>query len=275
MIPKISVIVPIYKVEQYLVQCIESILSQTYHEMEVILVDDGSPDNCPQICDDYAIKDNRVIVIHQENGGLSDARNAGLNIARGEYISFVDSDDWLMPKMYETLVGLIEESSADIAVCNYYSFDGNLSTTSNSTNEIITLKRTEEFFHHIIEPNPVLKFEVWNKLFRRNVIGDIRFKKGQRYEDIYFDRMVFGKVQCVVYVDQPLYVYRLGRPGNTNSTFSEKRLSKFDELDDFITMLEHRGMNNVSRRYKQYAAESAIAIYGIARRNGGGIFYPI
>ncbi len=115
----ISIVIPVYKVEPYLSKCIDSILAQTYTNLEIILVDDGSPDNCPKICDEYAKLDNRIIVIHKENGGLSDARNAGIRIVTGEYIGFVDSDDYIDAKMYEILAQKITKYEADISICSY------------------------------------------------------------------------------------------------------------------------------------------------------------
>ena len=113
--PLVSIIVPIYKVEPYLRRCLDSIVNQTYTNLEIILVDDGSPDGCPQICDEYAAKDNRRVVIHKENGGLSDARNAGLDSCKGEYVSFVDSDDWVDEKYIEILLNLATKENADVA----------------------------------------------------------------------------------------------------------------------------------------------------------------
>jgi glycosyltransferase involved in cell wall biosynthesis len=118
--PMISIIVPVYKVEPYLRRCIDSILAQTFTDFECILIDDGSPDNCPTICDEYAKKDSRIIVIHQENKGVSAARNAGLDRAKGEWIGFVDSDDWIEPNMYETLLKACTTENGDIAACNYF-----------------------------------------------------------------------------------------------------------------------------------------------------------
>ena len=118
--PKISVIVPVYKVEPYLRKCLDSIVNQTYRNLEIILVDDGSPDNCGAICDEYAAGDGRIRVIHQENGGVSSARNAGLSAVTGEWVGWVDSDDWIEPDMYEYLLKNALEQNADIAVCSHY-----------------------------------------------------------------------------------------------------------------------------------------------------------
>ena len=121
--PKISVIVPVYKTEGLLDRCVESIVGQTYKNLEIILVDDGSPDNCPAMCDEWAEKDSRIRVIHKENGGVSSARNAALDIATGDYIGFVDSDDWIEPEMYASLIRKISESGKNIALCSYYAVE--------------------------------------------------------------------------------------------------------------------------------------------------------
>ena len=119
--PKVSIVVPIYNVEKYLEQCIDSIINQTLKEIEIILVDDGSPDNCPQICDDYVKKDSRIKVVHKTNGGLSSARNAGIEIATGDYIGFVDSDDYIELDMYEKMYNIAIENNVDFVMSDYYS----------------------------------------------------------------------------------------------------------------------------------------------------------
>lgn len=121
----LSVIVPVYKVEPYLHRCVDSIRIQTYKNLQIILVDDGSPDNCGKICDEYTELDARIIAVHQKNRGLSGARNTGLRYAKGEYVAFVDSDDWIVPMMYETLVGMIEKNDLDMARCGIIETDGN------------------------------------------------------------------------------------------------------------------------------------------------------
>lgn len=133
----ISIIVPVYKVENYLSKCLDSMICQTYKNIEIILVDDGSPDNSGKICDDYAKKDSRIKVIHKENGGLSDARNAGLKIATGKYIGFVDSDDYISVEMYEKLYNQAKKEDADIACCNYY----RVKMEKNLIKELLEIKR--------------------------------------------------------------------------------------------------------------------------------------
>ncbi len=262
---KISVIVPCYKVEGYLPKCVESIMGQTYKDLEIILVDDGSPDSCPQICDEFARKDSRIKVIHKENGGLSSARNAGLDIATGDYIAFVDSDDWLELDMYEVLVSAISETNSDIATCDpYFCKYGTESriTISHNTGNRVVIEDNNDIFLHILEPKPLLRFEVWNKLFTRSLIGKTRFKVGQRYEDVYFDRIVFSRSKKLVAVDRALYNYLEYRPGSTVSSFNVGRLSKFEELDKYIEHFNDIGRLDISRSFQKSAAESAMYFYG-------------
>ena len=144
--PLISVIVPIYKVEEYLYKCVKSILAQTYTNLEIILVDDGSPDNCPAICDEFAAKDSRVTVVHKKNGGVSSARNVGLDTATGEYIGFVDGDDYIEPTMYETLYKYIVDNNTDVSVINCRIVDelGN-HVPSSSPNHMVGLMSSIDF----------------------------------------------------------------------------------------------------------------------------------
>ena len=167
-LPLISVIVPIYKVEKYLNKCVQSILNQTYENLEIILVDDGSPDNCGKICDQLAQKDDRIVVIHKQNGGLSSARNAGIEIANGEYIGFVDSDDYVEKFMYELLLKSIKESNTMLSVCAiYYTFENG--------EKIVKIKdehdRVFDFKDAILEMNTYKLFDMgaWSKLYHRDL----------------------------------------------------------------------------------------------------------
>lgn len=172
--PELSIIVPVYKVELYLRRCIDSILAQTFRDFELILIDDGSPDNCGAICDEYAAKDSRIIVIHQENQGVSAARNAGLDIACGTYLGFVDSDDWIEPEMYETMINTAKEKQVDVVVCGiaYRADDGQYIRS-----DLIGNKRcsNEELLAALYgKPNPT-GGGVVNKLFRRWSASSVRF----------------------------------------------------------------------------------------------------
>ena len=201
----ISIIVPVYKVEKYLCKCVDSILSQTYKNIEVILVDDGSPDLCGKICDSYLKKDNRVKVIHKSNGGLSSARNAGIEIAKGEYIGFVDADDYIDSRMYEILHSAITKESADMAVCELVMVDEfgkyieekkelhNDIITGNEKYNIMFLK-----WHFIV---------AWNKLYSRHIFDNLKYEVGKIHEDEFIIHKILGKCKRIVTVQDELYYY--------------------------------------------------------------------
>ena len=152
----ISVIVPIYNVEKYLDRCVESIINQTYKNLEIILVDDGSPDNCTQMCDDYAKKDSRIRVVHKENGGLSDARNAGMEVATGEYVSFIDSDDYISLDFYETLFQTMIDNDSDIVECSVVKFYENGKFDEYSDDQMIKNFNTVDGLEGLIVKTPLL-----------------------------------------------------------------------------------------------------------------------
>lgn len=206
----ISVIVPIYKVQDYLDECIESIINQTYSNIEVILVDDGSPDRCPQMCDEWAKRDSRISVIHKKNGGLSSARNAGLDVAKGEYISFVDSDDFICKDALENLYNRIkDDKSIGITSGLIYRYqDGSINNFKDQwlcSKEIVI--PSSEFLLETMSQKT--SYTVWNKLYRRDVIGNTRFREGRNNEDTLF-MYDLGKniaILNVSMVEIPYYVY--------------------------------------------------------------------
>ena len=202
---KVSVIIPVYKVEDYLKRAVDSCLNQTYTNLEIILVDDGSPDKCPAICDSYA-DDPRVKVIHKENGGLSDARNAGLDVATGDMIAFLDGDDAYRPEMIETCVRKAEEFEADIVCCNYVDrckdrigepkpYNG-IPKVMDGWTAAQTLMAEEEMCNH-----------VWNKVFARHTFEGVRFPKGMTYEDIMTTYKAVLKAGRVLLISAPLVWY--------------------------------------------------------------------
>lgn len=183
----ISVIVPIYNVEKYIRRCIDSIVSQTYKNLEIILVDDGSPDKCPQICDEYAKKDNRIIVLHKENSGLSDARNAGLDIAKGEYFIFIDSDDYVTENFVDVLYMTASQNGSKLAICNHVCVDesGNHISVKNDSyvkNEIISAK---EINGRVMQFSTHMCVVAWNKIYHRSLWENIRYPRGRVCEDEY------------------------------------------------------------------------------------------
>lgn len=263
----LSIIIPVFNVQDYLSKCIESALNQTYIDTEIILINDGSTDNSGMICDNYSKNENKVQVIHKANGGLSSARNAGMDVARGNYIAFVDSDDWLDADMYSTLIELLEVNDADIAACGFKEiYFGNSKFHSNFGS--VTLFNKEEAINSLVSDDNSVRFEVWNKVFRRELVGDLRFKEGQIFEDVFFDRNIFLRINKLVYIDRPFYNYLKSRPGNTNSHFNENKLKVFKEFDDFITDLKNNSLLDSSKRFEVFALEFAIGLYCDGSRVG-------
>lgn len=204
----ISIIVPIYRVEQFLPKCIDSLLAQTYQDFELILVEDGSPDGCAAICDQYKQKDPRIVVIHQPNGGVSAARNAGLAIARGEYIGFVDPDDWVAPEMYGEMLSAIERTQADLAICgyDYCSEDGVLDTARRYHVRAPELLSQKELMNRFADMPPTVRHGVVNKLFRTQMLSSIRFLSGlHSSEDVLFLLEYSLRITQAVMVHQPYY----------------------------------------------------------------------
>ena len=202
----ISIIVPIYKVEKYIHQCIESIINQTYKDLDIILIDDGSPDNCGEICDKYALKDSRIRVFHTTNKGLSAARNVGIRAAKGEYIGFVDSDDWIDPTMYEELLDNLIRYNADISACGVQ-VECKKRKRKNVSNEISdTLYTKDEAIRaHIYE---TFDQYIWNKLYRSSIWGEIMFPEGKNFEDVSVFYRVLLSTSSIVFRSANLYHYR-------------------------------------------------------------------
>ncbi len=221
----VSVIVPVYNVEPYLRKCLDSIVNQTYRALEIILVDDGSPDNCGVICDEYAARDGRIIVIHKENGGVSSARNAGLKRATGEWIGWVDPDDWIEPDMFEYLLGNILHYRADIAVCSrrlVYE-DGKSIPVCWEDTELLN---KEQGLEKLLK-NELLKNYLCDKLFSRELLDRVVFPEGRIYEDIFVMHTLFEKAERVVCLPGIKYNY-LQRPGSIVANVSLKnRMSHY------------------------------------------------
>lgn len=206
---KISVIVPIYKVEAYLERCIKSIVEQTYHELEIILVDDGSPDHCPEICDQWAKKDERIKVIHKKNGGLSDARNVGLAIASGKYIGYVDSDDFIQKNMYEVLLNNLVKANADLSICGVQYVDDSddakaIYMESPLKKESISREQALEKLGQNGWWNYVT---AWNKLYTRKSLKEVIFPYGKIHEDQFTIHQIFNNCDLIVCTDEKLYNY--------------------------------------------------------------------
>lgn len=225
----ISVIVPVYNMEQYLERCINSIKKQSYSNLEIILVDDGSTDHSADMCDTYAQEDQRIKVIHKVNGGLSDARNAGLAIATGAYIGYVDSDDWIEPQMYQKMYEACIENEAQVAVCRYakvYSDEtirgGNHKTTVFERDSILKVYLSDNSDYIVYN-------SVWSKLFAREIIVGEIFPVGKNSEDIMYTTRAFCKVTKAVYLDECLYNYVLDREGSIMNVNRTERMFQ-DEI---------------------------------------------
>lgn len=233
----ISVIIPIYKVEEYLDHCIKSIVEQTYRKLEIILVDDGSPDKCPLKCDEWAVRDRRIRVIHKKNGGLSDARNVGMSIATGLYISFIDSDDWISPDFYEKLYRSITESNAQIAASGIvWAYNDHL--------------QYDDFIYdrHIFSAEDALKTLIqgrgfyavaWNKLYKKSLFDGIEFPVGKLHEDEFVTYKLVGKATKLVLCQKTFYYYRQ-REGSIMKEWSIRHL---DALDAFFQRNKYLAKN--------------------------------
>ncbi len=222
----VTVIIPVYNVEDYLKKCIESVLSQTYKNLEVFLVDDGSTDNCPQICDKFASKDSRVIVIHKKNEGQGVARNVALDKCKGEYIAFVDSDDLIKPNMIEAMVGAIERNNADIALCGIAVNNGiKLHDEPVFSNEVCW--NTEQLMKEYVT-TPNVHTGPCNKVYKKALFDNIRFPKFTANEDAYIMHSVLGRCKKAVHIGECMYIQNI-RPNSTEqSSFSERKLALLD-----------------------------------------------
>ncbi|MGN0383573.1 MAG: glycosyltransferase family 2 protein [Eubacterium sp.] len=225
--PLISVVVPIYKVEDYISRCVDSIINQTYKNLEIILVDDGSPDNCPQLCDEYAKKDNRIKVIHKINGGLSDARNAGMKVSTGEYISFIDSDDYITFDFLETLYNTMITENSDIVECCVVKFYEDNHFDEYNDDFSIENYGIVDGLSALISENP-FKQHVWNKLYKTDLVMDISFAVGKLNEDEFWTYQVFGKAERITKINKTMYYYFQRSSSIMGNTYNLKRLDALE-----------------------------------------------
>lgn len=230
----ISVIVPVYKVEDYLEKCITSIINQTYKNLEIILVDDGSPDKCGEICDKFAKKDKRIIVLHKKNGGLSDARNKGLEKATGKYVSFIDSDDFISSDYFEYLYKILNENDADMSVILPYKFSTYESIKTDEKKEKIEIYNSKEALITMLYQK---KFDnaAWGKLYKKEIIENIEFPVGKLYEDIGTTYKYILNSNKIVYSDRKIYYY-LQRPDSIMG--KPFRIKEMDYIDQTSILLE-------------------------------------
>jgi len=202
---KISVIVPIYNVEKYLEKCLTSIINQTYKNLEIILIDDGSKDNSGKIADNFDKKDSRIKVIHKENGGLSSARNIGIENASGEYIGFVDSDDYIKEDMFEVLSNLIIKYKSDISIVSFYEIENGKIIERQYTNEIIKMNKLDGIKQILFDEK--IPNYAWNKLYKKELFDNIRYPEGKKFEDISTAYKLVENAKNIVFKDVAEYYY--------------------------------------------------------------------
>lgn len=257
----ISIIVPVYKVENYIRQCVDSIINQTYKNIEIILVDDGSPDNCPKICDDYAKSDSRVKVIHKKNGGLMSARQAGLRIANGDYVGFVDGDDWIETDMYEHLAKSINQYKPDIVLCEFlYSYpDKDEKSSQNLPKPFFTKEEAEEqIYPTMLFKSPYYSFGVnpccWTKVMKKELLEKKLFNVTPKIkigEDAAFTYPCMLEAQTIAYVDKFLYHYRVNPESMTkayDSSYEETILLPYEILGNEFKNYDY----NLSQQMNYY-----------------------
>jgi glycosyltransferase involved in cell wall biosynthesis len=233
----ISVIVPVYNVEQYLEECVKSIQNQTYKNLEIILVDDGTKDNSGKMCDEFAKTDSRIKVIHKANGGLSDARNFGIDASNGKYIQFIDSDDYIDLDMLELLYNNLKKHNADISMCsNYVLTENNCRLKGTGGFEVYT---REEALKEILLDKKV-RFYAWNKMFARKLFDEIRFPKGRVFEDILTIPRLFEKAEKVVLDDVPKYYYRQRNDSILHVQTKELRLAYINSALENIKFIKEK-----------------------------------
>lgn len=254
--PLISVIIPVYKVEEFLDQCLESVVNQTYSNLEILLVDDGSPDHCPAMCDRWAEKDSRIRVIHKENGGLSDARNTATLQAKGEYIAFVDSDDVLHPRYIEILYQLIDQTGAEISVCDLTRF----------VDEIPDKAVNFDFTPEKYDSSSVLEIMLYQKvfdttapakMFSTEIARKCLYPKGRLYEDLFTTYKMFAASKHIAYCPCGLYYYRNNPESIMNQKFTTRMFDEIDAVDEITAFVEQNFPQvlpaALSRKFSSYS----------------------
>ena len=260
----ISVVIPVYNVEKYLDKCMESVLNQTYSNIEVILVDDGSTDKSGKICDEYQKKDKRVVVYHKENGGLSDARNYGINKSHGEYITFIDSDDFVEQNYVEFLYKLIKENQADIAMGKQYVRypEKIINTGSGNTYNVNAHDCMEKLLY-----SEDFDVSAWAKLYKKELFKSIKFPKGMVFEDAGTTYKLILQSKKIVLKSEPIYNYIIRNNSITNSKFNIKKMDMIYNTQKMVddTIKVYPDLFKAGKRRMMYAYLSTITQY--ARNN--------
>lgn len=268
---KISVIVPIYNVEDYLDECVNSLINQTYKSLEIILVDDGSSDSSGQICDSYQKKDSRINVIHKENGGLSSARNAGIDVCTGKYISFVDGDDRIYSNAYEHCISLMKKYNCD---CIQYSYSVSPEDDSDDLDETVKIYEGKDILNcYLYDSTRTGSYSVWRCLFSKSLIGKVRFREGKINEDIDFKYKVLCNSARMGITDCKLYYYRQREESLSTGGLKQKDFDLYDAASELslLTRDETYGdiafLGEVKKNRTAFSLLSKIAYYGIEDKN--------
>ena len=255
--PRLSIIVPVYNVEKYIRGSVDSILKQTFTDFELILVDDGSTDGCGKICDEYALSDTRVRVIHQKHAGVSDARNRGIDTARGAVVGFVDSDDAICTDMYEKMLCCMDASQADIVFADAYIVKKGIKTFKRPIFEQDRLLNRTEAVNGVLDGT--IDNAVWNKIYKKEVIGNIRFPSGRVYEDVATVYKIMDRADRVGYLCKPLYYYIKRKGSITNTSFNSK--GRYDCFCGYKERAEFSGQQQLecADRCRVMALEAALS----------------
>lgn len=255
----ISVILPIYNVEKYIDRCLNSVLRQTYTNIEIILVDDGSTDNCQKICDEYAKNDNRIKVIHKKNGGLSDARNAGIKIAKGKYITLIDSDDYVENDYVEFLYSLIKESNAEISICSHTVLYENGTKLEKATHE-----------NSILDPKTTLKrilyddgidLSAWAKMYKKELFDTVQYPKGRLFEDAATTYLLIDQCDKIAIGSESKYYYIIRSNSITTKSFSPKKMQLIDSTKEMCEYVKDKypDLEKAADRRLMYAYLSTLS----------------
>lgn len=235
----ITVIIPVYNIENCLKHCVYSVINQSYKNLQIILVDDGSTDCSGKVCDELALRDGRIQVIHKKNGGLSDARNAGLNEAKGKYIGFVDGDDYIDKDMYEDLYAAICDTQADMASCGYYREAGDTTDIRGYSKENQVLDRVQAYAAFFMHAS-IIGCSCCNKLFAKSIFEELRFKEGIQSEDLEFLYRAFDVVERVVCINKIEYHYVYREGSITESPFNERNMNTLATFDEMMTFISEK-----------------------------------
>lgn len=268
--PQISVIVPVYKVEPYLRPCVDSILAQTWTDFELILVDDGSPDNCGAICEEYAARDSRVRVIHRENGGLSAARNSGLEVAAGDYISFVDSDDLIAPDFLSRMMDVMLRENVKLVLCGKQDFRDEETPSSECGIDAPDQARCltgKELCMERFDPAKNILISAWGKLYHRSLWEGHTFPVGKIHEDQFVVPIIMYEAERTAVLNARLYFYRI-REGSITSNITAKHFANFEGMDLVLQFYASQGEKELVKALKRHK-EKHLANYNLLAREKG------